>query len=184
MIDAPVSGGVPRAKSGELTTMFGGDVAVAERYRPILELMCAKIRHVGPIGAGDTAKALNNFLSAVALWASSEALLIGARAGLDPATLIDIWKTSTATSHAVQHKIPEAVLPRTFNFGFQMGLIVKDLGIAARLARELDIPAPILSATEEHYLLAREAMGERADFAEVIRLLERWARFELPKVTA
>ncbi|MDE2573009.1 MAG: NAD(P)-dependent oxidoreductase [bacterium] len=184
MIDAPVSGGVPRAKTGELTAMVGGDAAVVERYRPLLAHMCKNVRHVGTVGAGDTVKSLNNFLSAVALWASSEALLIGARAGLDPATLVDVWKTSTATSHAVQHKIPAAVLPRTFDYGFQMGLMAKDLGIAARLARELDVPAPILASTEEHYLLAREAMGERVDFTEVLLLLERWAKFEVPKVAS
>ncbi|TAM86639.1 NAD(P)-dependent oxidoreductase [bacterium] len=179
MLDAPVSGGVPRAKTGELTTMVGGDAAELERYRPLLAHMCKNIRHVGAIGAGDTLKALNNFLSAVSMWASSEALLVGARAGLDPQIMVDIWKTSTGRSHAVEVKIPNAVLPRTFDYGFSVGLMAKDLSIAASLSRELNMPTPMLAATEEHYLFAREALGSSADLTRVMTLLETWAHFEL-----
>jgi 3-hydroxyisobutyrate dehydrogenase len=182
MLDSPVSGGVARARSGELTTMTGGDAEVFARYRPLLAHMCREIRHVGPVGAGDTMKALNNYLSAAALWASCEALLIGARAGLDPSLMVDVWKSSTARSHAVEVKIPAAVLGRSFDYGFTLGLMAKDLTIAARLARSLDMPAPLLAATEEHLLFAREALGHDADLTSLIRLLERWARFEMPTV--
>ncbi len=182
MLDSPVSGGVARAQSGELTTMTGGDPQVFARCRPLLAHMCREIRLVGPIGAGDTIKALNNYLSAAAMWASCEALLIGARAGLDPALMVDVWRLSTARSHAVEVKIPAAVLGRSFDYGFTLGLMAKDLSIAARLARSLDIPAPLLAATEEHLLFARDALGHNADLTSLITLLERWANFELPAV--
>jgi 3-hydroxyisobutyrate dehydrogenase len=183
MLDSPVSGGVPRARTGELTTMTGGDPEVFARCRPLLGHMCGEIRHVGPVGAGDTMKALNNYLSAAAMWASCEALLIGARAGLDPSVMVDVWKSSTARSHAVEVKIPTAVLGRTFDYGFTLGLMAKDLSIAARMARSLDMPAPLLAATEEHLLFARDALGHDADLTSLIRLLERWASFELPAVS-
>ncbi len=180
MLDSPVSGGVPRAKTGELSAMVGGDSETFARCKGLLAHMCSSIRHVGPIGAGDTMKALNNYLSAVAMWASCEALLIGARAGLDPETMVEVWKTGTARSHAVEVKIPKAVLPRSFDYGFTVGLMAKDLTIAARLARSMDVPAPMLTATEEHMLFARDALGAEADLTAVITLLERWAGFELP----
>lgn len=181
MMDAPVSGGVPKAKTGQLTTMVGGEAQVLARYRPLLAHMCANIKHVGPIGAGDTVKALNNFLSGVSLWAACEALLIGSRAGLDPRTMVEAWSTSTGASNALETKVPGAILPRTFDWGFSLGLISKDVSIAARLARELDIPAPLLAHIEEAWLLAKSTFGEGADFTLAMRVLEQWAGFEVPK---
>ena len=181
-IDAPVSGGVGRAGTGELSTMIGGDAAIVEAHRPIFEAMCKTIVHVGPIGAGVTMKALNNFLSAVALWATSEALVVGAKSGLDPATMIDVWKTSTGTSHAVQVKVPMATLPRTFDYGFSVGLMAKDLAIAAGIARGVDASAPLIAESAATWALAREALGFDRDVTAVITLIEGWSRFEVPAV--
>jgi len=183
MLDAPVSGGKAGAIAGRLTTMVGGDAAVVERYRALLGIMCASVQHVGGIGAGDTMKALNNFLSGVALWATSEALVVGARAGLDVPTMIRTWQTSTARNHTVEFKAPKSIVPRTFDAGFTMNLIAKDIGIAARLARELDVPAPMLAAAEEHWLTAKYALGADADFTSVITLIEQWAGFALEPAT-
>jgi 3-hydroxyisobutyrate dehydrogenase len=184
MLDAPVSGGVPRAKTGELITMVGGDAAVLQHVQPLLAAMCKTIRAVGPIGAGHTMKALNNYLSAVALWASSEALLVGARAGLDPRTMIDVWAAGTASSHAVQVKMPMSTLPRTFDYGFSIGLLAKDLHIAAELARELDAPMPMLASVENQWELAKHELGATADYTSVLLLLERWAGFSVPAAEA
>lgn len=182
LIDAPVSGGVAGAKNATLTTMVGGDERLFERFRPLLSLMCKNLRHVGPVGAGHTLKALNNFLSGTSLWATCEALLIGAKAGLDPKTMVDVIKTSSGQTNALDTKIVKSVLPRTFDYGFSMRLISKDVSIAARLARELDVPAPVLAQVEEHWMLAKQKLGDDADFSAVMRLLEEWADFELPKV--
>jgi 3-hydroxyisobutyrate dehydrogenase len=181
-LDAPVSGGVPRARTGELTAMVGGAPETFERYRDVLTAMCRTIQRVGDVGAGVTMKALNNFLSAVALWATSEALVVGARAGLDPRTMVDVWKTSTASSHAVNVKVPQAVLPRTFDYGFALGLMSKDLAIAGGLAREVDASTPMLAQAEATWALARDALGAQADMTEVIRLIEKWSHYEVPAV--
>ena len=183
-LDAPVSGGVPRAKTGELTTMVGGDAVTVERYRPILAHMCATIHHVGAQGAGVTMKALNNYLSASALWAACEALVVGARAGLDPRMMVEVWRTSTARSHSVDVKIPLAVLPRTFDYGFTLGLLAKDLGIAAQLSREQDVATPMLAQTHASFALAAEALGAGTDMTAVIQLIEGWADFTVPAVSA
>src|SRR5579863_1171314 len=182
LIDAPVSGGVRGAKGAKLTTMVGGDEKLFERYRPLLALMCNNIRHVGAVGSGHTLKALNNFLSGVSLWATCEALLIGAKSGLDLQTMVDVIKTSSGQTNALDTKIVMSVLPRTFDYGFSMRLISKDVSIAARLARELDVPAPVLAQAEENWMLAKSQLGDDADFSAVMRLLEAWAGFELPKV--
>jgi 3-hydroxyisobutyrate dehydrogenase len=181
LIDAPVSGGPRGAKSAKLTTMVGGDEKLFERYRPLLAVMCSNIRHVGAVGAGHTLKALNNYLSGVSLWATCEALLIGAKAGLDLQTMVDVIKTSSGQTNALDTKIVMSVLPRTFDYGFSMRLISKDVSIAARLARELDVPAPVLAQAEENWMLAKSQLGEDADFSAVMRLLEAWADYELPK---
>jgi 3-hydroxyisobutyrate dehydrogenase-like beta-hydroxyacid dehydrogenase len=118
----------------------------------------------------------------VALWATSEALVVGARAGLDPRTMVDVWKTSTASSHAVNVKVPQAVLPRTFDYGFALGLMSKDLAIAGGLAREVDASTPMLAQAEATWALARDALGAQADMTEVIRLIEKWSHYEVPAV--
>jgi 3-hydroxyisobutyrate dehydrogenase len=182
LIDAPVSGGVRGARTGKLTTMVGGDDQLFERYKPLLSIMCSNVRHVGPVGSGHTLKALNNFLSGVSLWATCEALLVGAKAGLDPKTMVDVIKTSSGQTNALDTKIVMSVLPRTFDYGFSMRLISKDVSIAARLARELDVAAPILANAEEHWLLAKSELGEDADFSAVMLLLERWSSYKLPKI--
>ena len=184
LIDAPVSGGVRGAKAGKLTTMVGGDVRLFEHYKPLLALMCSNVRHVGPVGSGHTLKALNNFLSGVSLWATCEALLVGVKAGLNPKTMVDVIKSSSGQTNALDTKIVMSVLPRTFDYGFSMRLISKDVSIAARLARELDVAAPILASAEEHWLLAKSELGDDADFSAVMQLLERWSGYELPKVEA
>lgn len=184
MLDAPVSGGVAGAKTGDMTAMVGGDAGLYGQVEGLLRHMCARVRHVGPLGAGHTLKALNNYLSAVTLWSASEALLIGARAGLDPSTMVEIWQSGSGRSHATEVKLPRAILPRSFDYGMTMRLFAKDVSIAARLARELDVPAPALAAAEENWRLAKLALGPEEDISALLRLLERWAGFEVPAASA
>lgn len=180
MIDAPVSGGVPRAKVGEATTMVGGDPEIVERCRPLLSLMCSTIWHIGPIGAGHTMKVINNYISAAALWATCEGLLVGSKAGLDLQTMVETLKTTSGHTNALDTKVVMSIMPRTFDYGFSLELVSKDVSLAARLARELDVPAPTLALTEEHWLLAKTRFGGDADFTNFVRLLEDWASHELP----
>jgi 3-hydroxyisobutyrate dehydrogenase len=182
MLDAPVSGGRAKALTGELTTMVGGDPAVLERYRTLLGCMCTTILHVGPSGAGDTMKALNNYLSGIALLATCEALVVGAKAGLDPAVMIAAWQKSTGRNHTTEFKAPRSILPRTFDAGFASGLIAKDVGIAAGLAEELGVAAPLLDATRARWDAVRDALGADADWTRALTLVERDANFTLEAV--
>jgi len=182
MLDAPVSGGRARAITGELTTMVGGDAEVLERYRPLLACMCTTILHVGPSGAGDTMKALNNYLSGIALLATCEALVVGAKAGLDPAVMIATWQQSTGRNHTTEFKAPRSILPRTFDAGFASGLIAKDVGIAADLAGELGVDAPLLAATRARWDAVRDALGADADWSRAITLIERASDFTLTPI--
>jgi len=181
-IDAPVSGGVAGATSGKLSTMVGGAPALVDVCRPVLAAMCATIIPVGPVGAGVTMKALNNFLSAAALWATTEALVVGAKSGLDPQTMIDVWKQSTGTNHSVAVKVPAAMLPRTFDYGFSVGLMAKDLDIAAGIARDVDASAPVLAQSAASWALARDALGFDRDVTAILTLIEAWSKFEVPAV--
>lgn len=106
MLDAPVSGGVARAESGELTVMVGGDKALYERYLSLFRTIGEKVFHVGGIGSGHLAKALNNLLSATTLASAAEAVLLGERAGLDPEALIEVVNSSTGRSNSTEVKFP------------------------------------------------------------------------------
>jgi 3-hydroxyisobutyrate dehydrogenase-like beta-hydroxyacid dehydrogenase len=181
-LDAPVSGGVGGAQRGSLTAMIGGEAALLDTYRPVLEAMCKTLVHVGPTAAGVTIKALNNFLAAVGLWATSEALVVGAKAGLDPQTMIDVWSTSSGKNDAVLTKAPAAILPRSFDYGFSVGLMAKDLGIAAGIARDVDVAAPLLAEHAATWALAREALGFDRDMTAIVTLIESWCGYEVPAV--
>ena len=140
LVDAPVSGGVPRATDGTLTIMAGGRDAAVERVRPLLEVMGSRVLHVGPVGAGHALKALNNLLSATHLLATAEAVAIGRRFGLDPKLMIDVINTSSGASVSTDVKYPNYILNEAFDSGFGAGLMVKDVGIAVGLGEELEVP--------------------------------------------
>ena len=121
LVDAPVSGGVPRATDGTLTIMAGGREAAVERVRPLLEAMGSRVLHVGPVGAGHALKALNNLLSATHLLATAEAVAIGRRFGLDPKMMIEVISTSSGASVSTDVKYPRYILSEAFNSGSVRG---------------------------------------------------------------
>lgn len=175
LMDAPVSGGMAGAKGGSLTAMVGGDAVLFERHRALLAPMCASARLVGPLGAGHTLKALNNYLSAVTLWSSCEALLVGTRLGLDPEAMLEVWSRGSGRSHAVDVKLPRHVLPRSFDFGQSLELFCKDIGIAVALAGQAGVTAPALDAADANWRGARDSLGAGEDITAVMKLLESWA---------
>ena len=134
LIDAPVSGGVPRAITGELAIMIGADdQAALATARPLLEVLGARLFEVGPLGAGHAAKALNNFAAATAMAAASEALAIAKRFGLEPATLVDVLNASTGRSFVSEVVLKDHVVTGAYATGFAAGLLAKDVRIAAEL---------------------------------------------------
>lgn len=171
LIDAPVSGGVKKAVDGTLAIMAGGDAGAIGRCRPLLEIM-GKVFTTGGPGTGHAMKALNNYLSATTLTATAEAVLAGERFGLDPKLMIEILNASTGRSACTEFKYPTFVLSRTFDSGFALGLMAKDLRLALDLSRSTDAPRVLLEELSALWDRAEERLGFRADHTEVVRFLE------------
>jgi len=177
LIDAPVSGGVPRAVEGTLTIMVGGEPAVVELLRPILGLMGANVIHVGPLGAGEVAKICNNLLAGVSMIAVAEAFTIGARSGVDPKILHQVIRASSGNCWAVEHNcpvpglVPKAASNHNFAPGFMTDLMAKDLALARSAARHVGASCFTGALAHELYGLASQHGLGRKDFSAVIQLL-------------
>jgi 3-hydroxyisobutyrate dehydrogenase-like beta-hydroxyacid dehydrogenase len=154
MLDAPVSGGVVRAREGTLSIMVGGKRAVYEKYREVLKSFGDRIFYVGDHGAGHLVKALNNLLSATTLASAAEAALLARRAGVAPDAFVEVINASNGRSYSTEVKFPRYILNRTFDDGFALGLMSKDLKIALETAAEMEFPMPIGSAVAQIWGLA------------------------------
>jgi len=177
LVDAPVSGGVKKAIDGSLAIMAGGASAQVERVLRVLEPM-GKVFTTGGPGTGHAMKAMNNFLSAANLALAAEAVIAGQRFGLDPATMISIFNASTGRNTGTDSKFPNNVLPRTFNSGFALGLMAKDLRLALEVARATDAPVELLEACADIWAKAEQQLGGKADNTEVVKYLESLAPAE------
>jgi 3-hydroxyisobutyrate dehydrogenase len=171
-LDAPVSGGTVAAKAGSLTVMWGGEMLVFERVRPVIEAFGKKIVHAGPVGSGDALKAVNNALLAVHILSTAEGLAVLVRAGVDPKVALDVINASSGRSNTSENLIPQRVLTRAFPRTFRLALLDKDIGIAALLAGDLDVRAPLISLAAERFHEAREKLGEEADHVEAVKMIE------------
>lgn len=175
MVDCPVSGGVPRARSGELAIMAGGADAALDRADPVLKAMGNSVHRCGGIGAGQAMKALNNLVSAGGFLIGIEALLIGQRFGLDPALMVDVLNASTGMNNSTQKKFKQFVLSRRFDAGFGLDLMVKDLSIALEVGRETATPAPFAALCREMWASAAAMLGPGQDHTALAQLPERLA---------
>jgi 3-hydroxyisobutyrate dehydrogenase len=178
-IDAPVSGGVAGAEKCALTIMVGGDAAVLDRVRPVLEAFGKKIVHCGEIGAGDAVKAVNNAFLATHILAAAEGLAALVKMGVSPNVALDVINASSGRSNTSMNLFPERVLTRAFPRTFRLALLEKDVGIAAEVARETRVPAPILQLTADLFRIGRGELGEVADHVEIVKLVEQWAGTEI-----
>jgi 3-hydroxyisobutyrate dehydrogenase len=172
LMDAPVSGGVKGAVEGTLTIMAGGTEEQFERARPLLEAIGGRVLHVGGVGAGHAFKALNNLLSGTTLLASAEALLVGRRFGLDPELLVETINVSTGRSYSTEYKLPEFVLTGTYDAGFALRLMAKDMRIASGLAEATGTPLELGRLSTELWERAAEELPADADHTEIARWLE------------
>jgi 3-hydroxyisobutyrate dehydrogenase len=175
LLDAPVSGGVRRAEAGTLAIMVGGDPATVESCRPLLERIGERVFPTGPLGSAHAMKALNNLVSAAGLLAAGEALLIGRKFGLDPGLMVDVLNASTGRNNATEHKLRPFVLSRSFDSGFSLALMVKDLGTATALADDTGTPAPFSAECRALWTRAAAALEDGADHTAVVRWLESLA---------
>lgn len=179
LVDAPVSGGVPRARDGSLAIMVGGDDAAIDRVMPLLDAMGSRVLRTGGVGTAHAMKALNNLVSAGGFLIGIEALLIGAKAGLDPAVMVDVLNASTGTNNSTQKKFAQYVLSRSFDAGFGLDLMLKDLTIALGVAEEEGVPAPFAAHCREMWAAARAMLGPGQDHTAMARLSETLAGMKL-----
>ena len=173
-LEAPVSGGVTGARAATLAIMTGGDPAVLERVRPILKAMGPNIYHVGPVGTGNTVKAINNMMSSVNALAMMEGLVLGMKAGIDMMKIHEIVKDSSGNSNALA-RIPRALQPRNFEPGFKVQLMNKDLDTFTTIAKELHVPVSFANVAQRYQQSALAAgLGEK-DTSVIFTLIERLA---------
>ena len=175
LIDCPVSGGVARARTGDLAIMAGGDAGQLRRAEPVLSAMSASVHHCGGVGAGQAMKALNNLVSAAGFLIGVEALLIGQQFGLDPALMVDVLNSATGMNNSTQKKFKQFVLSRRFDSGFGLDLMVKDLSIALEIGRDTQTPTPFAALCRELWSSAVARLGPGQDHTAAARLSEQLA---------
>jgi 3-hydroxyisobutyrate dehydrogenase len=167
LIDAPVSGGVVRAKSGTLAIMIGCDDAkTLAAVRPVLSLMGDRLFETGGLGTGHAMKALNNFVAASSFAATAEAMMIGAAFGLDRGKMVDIMNVSTGRNFHTDVVMKEHVVGGKFATGFAVGLLAKDVKIAEELGEAVKIEAPLTKLVSRRWAEARDKVGATRDNTE------------------
>jgi 3-hydroxyisobutyrate dehydrogenase len=162
-VDAPVSGGVPRATDGSLAIMIGGDAAAIAAAKPVLAKMGTRLFEVGGPGTGHAMKALNNFVAGTGFIAVAEAVLVGKSFGLDPAVMIDVMNASTGKNFNTENVVKQHVISRQFASGFALGLLAKDVKIAADLAAAIDVERPLTRLSAALLGEARDRVGAEKD---------------------
>lgn len=171
MVDAPVSGNPAAARAGRLNIMAGGGDDVLAQVLPVLASL-GTVTHVGELGSGHAVKALNNLLSAIGLATAAEALLVARRFGLNPAVVLDVVNGSTGRNHATENKVGQHVLSRSFDSGFSLRLMRKDVATAVELAQASGAPTRFADACRDLWDSAYESLGPDADNTEVVRWME------------
>ena len=171
-VDAPVSGGVPGARAGSLAVMVGAERPIFEKISPLLSVIAKNRFHMGDKpGDGQTMKLLNNFLSATALAATSEAVLAGSRLGLDMEQMIDVINASSGRNTASTDKFPQSVIPQTYDYGFAASLMSKDLDLYLEIVEATNTPhciGAVMGQTWRDFV----ARFPDADFTYVYKYLE------------
>lgn len=173
-LDAPVSGGVRGARKGTLAVMVGGDAACLDEHRPLLEAIGDRVFHVGDVGAGNVVKLLNNMLFFVNLLGAVEALVVGAKAGVDPAVLREVVQASSGTSFAWDSGT-RAILRDRLAPTFTMALAAKDIGLATALAEEVEVDVPMGGLAHRLIDRCRDDGMAAEDVLAVVKVLEAQA---------
>ena len=174
--DAPVSGGVPGARAGTLAVMVSCTGALFAEIEAVLKTF-GKVFHVGnSVGQAQTVKLANNLLSASAIAVTSEVMVMGAKAGLDPAVMLDIINASSGRNSATQEKFPRSVLPGTFDFGFSTGLAYKDVRLCINEAEALGVPMLVGSAVREMLAVTDAIYGADSDYTSMCKVVESWGK--------
>jgi hypothetical protein len=174
-IDSPVSGGVGGAEKGTLAVMVSGPKAHAEAVRPALEVI-GRVFFIGEKpGSAQTMKLANNFLSATAVVATSEAVVMGVKSGIDPNVMIEVINAGSGMNTASRDKFPRAILPRTFDYGFATGLMVKDVRLCLDEMKSLGLSMEVAEAVGRLWEVVIRDMGAESDFTTAIKPIEKAA---------
>jgi 3-hydroxyisobutyrate dehydrogenase len=177
-LGAPVSGGPADAGNGKLVFLVGGDAVVLARVRPVLDALASEVHHLGPLAAGHIVKLVNNVMSMCNVAVAAEAMVLGVRAGMDPARLFEVLSTSGGRSHHFLKRFPN-VLAGDFTPNFSIALSRKDLSLALKMAESLGVPMLATSTVRQVYEAAAAQGLDDADMAGVTKLYERWAGVEV-----
>jgi len=178
-LDAPVSGGPSGARSGKLTVMASGPRQLFDAVHPILACLGRAIFVGEKPGSAQTLKLLNNLMSATAIAITSEAMAVGVKAGLDPRVMLDVINTSSGRNSATQDKFPREVVTRRFDFGFSLGLSLKDVRLCLDEAQSLGVPLLTGSVVCQLLEISRNTFGANADCTTLARLIEQWSGCEI-----
>lgn len=180
MLDAPVSGGEPKAIDGTLSIMVGGKQEVFDKYYDLLKVMGSSVVRTGDIGAGNTTKLANQIIVALNIAAMSEALVLGTKAGVEPELIYNAIRGGLAGSTVLDAKAP-LVMDRKFNPGFRINLHIKDLANAIETAHDVGVPLPLTASVMEILQsLKVDGMGE-LDHGAIIRYYEKLAKVEVSR---
>lgn len=182
-LDAPVSGGVGGAQKGTLAIMVSGPHDLCDRLRPMFEVI-GKYLYIGAKpGMGQFMKLANNMLSATAMAASAEVMVMGVKGGLDPRVMIEVINAGSGANTAIRDKFPKEILTRSFNYGFSTGLMYKDIKLCLDEAERLHTPMWVCSAVRQLWMETNGHFGPESDFTTIVQLIEEWAgvRVQSPK---
>jgi 3-hydroxyisobutyrate dehydrogenase-like beta-hydroxyacid dehydrogenase len=182
LLDAPVSGGIWRAASGELTFMVGGEVEQVEQQRDILEILGTHIVHVGPVGQGAMMKVTNNVIVGMLLPALSEALTLAAKAGMKLDTVREVLASSSGNNYLLEHWLPKKLFREDYDAGFAgfaLELMRKDIGLALEIGRELDVPLPTAGLAYQLFTQARGLGYGNQDMTAISKLYQQAANVNI-----
>lgn len=170
-LEAPVTGGVHKAASGEITVLVGGDKALFEAHMPVFHAIGGQVFHIGPVGSASVIKVITNMLAFIHLVAAGEALMLAKRGGIDLAQAFAVIKASSGNSF-VHETESQVILNGSYNIGFTMDLACKDLHFAHELGREFGVPLDLAGMVEQTFIRARAQYGGDAWSSQVVKLLE------------
>lgn len=179
LVDCPVSGGEAGAKAGTLALMLAGPPAVTKPLTPALAHL-GRVFHVGEAaGQGQTMKVLNNLMSTCALAITSETMVLGAKCGLDPDVMIEVFNAGSGCNTATTSKFPRHVLSRSFDFGMSIKLSAKDARLCLETADRMGVPMVVGNAVRQMLTITRDHLGPDVDLTEIVRVIEEWGKQEV-----
>jgi 3-hydroxyisobutyrate dehydrogenase len=170
-LEAPVTGGVHKAASGDITVLVGGEKAVFDAHLPLFKAIGGEVFHMGPLGSASVIKVITNMLAFIHLVAAGEALMLAKRGGLDLAQAFHAIKASSGNSF-VHETESQVILNGSYNINFTMDLACKDLHFAHELGREFGVPLELAGLVEQTFVRARAQYGGSAWSSQVVKLLE------------